>query len=383
MRFLHTSDWHLGKNLRGRGRAEEHEAALSEILDIARDERIDCVLITGDIFDSTSPPPDAERLAFNFFSRLRDLGSTAVVIAGNHDHPKRLAAVQDILSLLGIYVRPNATRPSEGGVIELEKNGEKARVAVLPFLTAGKVEDATVLMAPEPERYQAYSERVGAICDALTESFSAQTINLMLAHLYADGSETSRSEREIHIAKPYAVSARRFPATAHYIALGHLHRPQEVSAPSPTHYAGSILQLDFGEREQKKRVVLIDAHPGKPATVKSIPLSSGRQLTEVKGTFDELEARAGTFGEDWLRVILKLDKPVPGINDRVKELLPNALEVKLDYPPTERQSVTLSGADPVTLFTSYYTRFRGGDPAAEVTSLFSMLYEEAIANATD
>jgi DNA repair protein SbcD/Mre11 len=383
MRFLHTSDWHLGKNLRGRSRAEEHESALSEILDIVKHERIDCVLITGDIFDSQSPPPDAERLAFNFFSRLRELGSSGVVIAGNHDHPKRLAAVQDILSLLGIYIRPNPARPSQGGLIEIEKNGEKARVAVLPFLTAGKIEDATALMAPEEKRYQAYSDRVGVICDALTDSFSVQTINLLLGHMYVDGSETSRSEREIHIAKPYAVSAQRFPSTAHYIALGHLHRPQEVNAPSPTHYAGSILQLDFGEREQKKRVVIIDAHPGKPATIESIPLSSGRQLTEVKGTFNELQTRAGTCADDWLRVILKLEKPVPGINDQIKELFPNALEVKLDYPPTERQSVSLSGTDPVTLFTSYYTRQRGGNPADEVISLFSTLYEEAIANATD
>jgi DNA repair protein SbcD/Mre11 len=383
MRFLHTSDWHLGKNLRGRARADEHEAALSEILDIVEHERIDCVLITGDIFDSQSPPPDAERLAFNFFSRLRELGSSGIVIAGNHDHPKRLAAVQDILSLLGIYVRPSPARPSEGGIIEFEKNGEKARVAVLPFLTAGKVGDATALMEPEHERYTAYGDKIGIICNALAESFSAHTINLLLGHMFVDGSDTSRSEREIHIAKPYAVSAQRFPSTAHYIALGHLHRPQEVSAPSPTLYAGSILQLDFGEREQQKRVVVIDAHPGKPVHIESIPLSSGRQLTEVNGTLDELRARAGTFGDDWLRVILKLEKPVPGINDQVKELLPNALEVKLDYPPTERQSIAISGTDPVTLFTSYFTQNRGGAPAAEVTGLFSTLYEEALADATD
>lgn len=383
MRFLHTSDWHLGKNLRGRARSEEHEAALSDILDIVQREKVDCVLITGDIFDSQSPPPDAERLAFNFFSRLRELGSSGIVIAGNHDHPKRLAAVQEIFSLLGIFVRPTPARPSEGGVIEIEKNGERARVAVLPFVTAGKVGDATALMAPEHERYTAYADRIGVICETLAQSFSAHTINLLLGHMFVDGSNSSRSEREIHIAKPYAVSAQRFPSTAHYIALGHLHRPQEISAPSPTLYAGSILQLDFGECEQKKRVVMIDAHPGKPATIESIPLSSGRQLMEVKGTLEEIQARAGTFGDDWLRVILRLEKPVPGINDRVKELLPNALEVKLDYPPTERQSVTISGTDPVTLFTSYYTQYRGGNPDAEVTKLFSTLYEEALADAAD
>src|ERR1041384_8869386 len=106
MRFLHTSDWHLGKSLKGRSRIEEHESALSEILDIAQREKIDSVLITGDIFDSQAPPPEAERLAFNFFSRLRELGITGVVIAGNHDHPKRLAAIPRVLNTLNNPLRP-------------------------------------------------------------------------------------------------------------------------------------------------------------------------------------------------------------------------------------------------------------------------------------
>src|SRR5688572_15089780 len=383
MRFLHTSDWHLGKSLKGRTRIDEHDAALSEILDIVEHEKIDCVLITGDIFDSQSPPPDAERLAFNFFSRLRGLNVSGVLIAGNHDHPKRLAAIRDVLKLLDIHVRPYPARPADGGVIEVEKNGEKAQIAVLPFLTAGKIEDATTLMGPEVERYQAYSERVGAICEVLTESFSSKTINLLLAHMYVDGSETSRSEREVHVAKPYAVSPQRFPSTAHYIALGHLHRPQEIGAPSRTLYAGSILQLDFGERDQKKRVVMIDAHPGKPASIESFPLSSGRQLTEVSGTLNELEARAEIFGEDWLRVTLKVDKPSPGIADRVREILPNTLEVRLDYPRNDVRPAKIESTDPVELFTQFYARQHGTDVPEEITKLFRALYEEALADETD
>jgi exonuclease SbcD len=383
MRFLHTSDWHLGKTLKGRSRGDEHEAALSEILEIIERENVDCVLITGDVFDSQAPPPDAERLAFNFFSKLRRLNVEAVVIGGNHDHPKRLAASRDVLGLLDIHVRPDPARPADGGVIEIAKDGEKALVAVLPFVTAGKIEDATTLMGPEVARYQAYSERISAICGVLTESFSSKTINLLLAHMYVDGSETSRSEREIHIAKPYAVSAQRFPSTAHYIALGHLHRPQEISAPSRTLYAGSILQLDFGEREQKKRVVIIDAHPGKPATIKSHPLKSGRQLREVTGTLDQLRARAETFGDDWLRVTVKVEMPLPGIADSVREILPNTLEVRLDYPHIDPQTIEMAGTDPLELFSHFYKHQRTAEPPQAITKLFSTLYEEAIADASD
>lgn len=383
MRFLHTSDWHLGKNLKGRARLDEQEAALAEILHIVQREKVDSVLITGDVFDSQAPPPDAERLAFNFFSKLRELSVSGIVIAGNHDHPKRLAAIRDVLRLLDIHVRPYPARPTEGGLLEIEKNGETARIALLPFVTAGKIEDATTLMGPEVERYQAYSERIGAICGVLSESFSSQTVNLLLAHMFVDGCETSRSEREIHVAKPYAVSPQRFPSTAHYIALGHLHRPQEINAPSRTFYAGSILQLDFGERDQKKRVVMIDARPGKPATVESITLSTGRQLTEVSGTLEEIQARAEDFGNDWLRVTLKVERPTPGIADRVREILPNTLEVRLDYPRLEGQQQPVASTDPVELFTQFYSKQRSAGPPDEISRLFGTLYEEALADETD
>ncbi|HEU4388832.1 MAG TPA: exonuclease subunit SbcD, partial [Blastocatellia bacterium] len=132
MRFLHTSDWHLGKTLKSRSRRDEHEAALAEILDIARREKVDCLLITGDVFDSHAPPPDAEQLAFNFFSELKRAGISAVVIGGNHDHPRRLRALEDVLRLIDIHIRAEPARPDNGGIVEIRKNGESARVAALP-----------------------------------------------------------------------------------------------------------------------------------------------------------------------------------------------------------------------------------------------------------
>lgn len=382
MRFLHTSDWHLGKTLKGRSRSDEHESALTEVLDIAKREKIDCMLITGDMFDSHAPPPEAERLAFEFFSELHRSHIAAVVIGGNHDHPKRLAAIRDILGLLQIHIRPEPVRPADGGVVTIEKNGESARVAVLPFVSIGKVEDAAKLMGPEIERYQAYAERIGGMCSLLSESFSAHTVNLLMAHLFVDGAATCRSEREVHVARPYAVSAQRFPTTAHYVALGHLHRPQEISAPSRALYAGSLLQLDFGEQDQEKRIVIIDAHPGKPATVLSCPLQSGRKLRDVAATLDELKKQADSFGDDLLRVTIKVEKPVPGVADLVRQILPNTLEVHLDYPRAEVPAPDLSVTDPRELFRRFYTQQRKIEPSEELCKLFEQLHEEAL-NATD
>jgi exonuclease SbcD len=378
MRFLHTSDWHLGKTLKGRSRSEEHESALAEILDIARHEKIDCLLITGDIFDSHAPPPDSERLAFDFFSELRRAGISAIIICGNHDHPRRLAAIRDILRLLDIHVRAEPARPDAGGIVEVGKTGERARVAVLPFVTIGRIEDAARLMGPEVERYQDYAERIAEMIDILCASFSAETINLLLAHLYVDGAQTSRSEREIHVAKPYAVSAQRFPSNAQYIALGHLHRPQEIAAPSRTFYAGSLLQLDFGEQDQQKRIILIDAHPKMPPAIESIPLASGRHLRDIKGTLDQIRRQASAVGNDLLRVTVVIDKPAPGIADLVHEILPNTLEVKLDYPRVEASAPVIAGTDPLELFRLFFAHHRGSEPPEPLARLFRDLYEEAL-----
>lgn len=378
MRFLHTSDWHLGKTLKGRSRAAEHEAALAEIVDVIRKEKIDCVLVTGDLFDSQAPPPEAERLAFNFFSELRGLEVPAIVIGGNHDHPKRLEAIRDVLRLLDIHVRPSVCHPTTGGVVEIVKNGETAKIGCLPFVPIGRVEDASKLMGAEGQRYQAYTDLIARMFEWLSESFNKKTINLLLGHLYVEGGNTSKSEREIHVAKPYAVSTHRFPATAHYIALGHLHRPQELLSPSRTLYAGSILQLDFGEQDQQKRVVIVDAHPGKPATIADCPLSAGRKLRDVAGTMAQLEAQADTFGEDFLRVTVKTDERMPGIAEKIHELLPNALEIHQDYPRTEEEVIEIAGCEPPELFRGYYQNRNGSAPPDTLMKLFDRLYEEVL-----
>jgi exonuclease SbcD len=379
MRFLHTSDWHVGRSLRGRSRLEEQDAVSAEVLDIAVREKTDCVLLTGDLFDSQVPSPDSERLVYSFFAELLARGIAAVVIGGNHDHPKRLAAVRQLLDPLRIYIRPEPAGPAGGGVIHISKNDETANIAVLPFVSERKIVDVCQMMGPEETWYAAYEERIGQMCSKLTEGFSTSTINMLLAHLYVNGSQTSGSEREIHVAQPYAVSPQRFPASAHYIGLGHLHRPQQVMAPSPCHYAGSPLQLDFGEQGQDKRVVLIEAHPGKSARLESIALTSGRRLRTVTGTMEELERSASDFGHDYLHVTVKTTGPVPGIADRVREILPNTVDIRTDYPRTvtrvddERRHLT-----PDAMFASFY-EFQHGVPATnELMIAFKALHEEVM-----
>ena len=382
MRFLHTSDWHVGKMLRGRSRLEEHEAVHVEIMDIAVAERVDCVLVTGDLFDSYAPSPDAERLVYNFFAELVSRGVSAIVIGGNHDHPKRLAAIRELVDRLGIYIRPEPMSPKSGGIIELRKSDELAKIAVLPFVAEKKIVDVCRMMGPEHTWYAEYAERVGQMCQVLSESFSAETINILLAHMYVHGAQTSGSEREIHVAQPYAISAQRFPSSAHYIGLGHLHRPQQVSAPSPARYAGSPLQLDFGEHGQVKSVTVVDARAGKPAKVDVFELKSGRKLRDTTGTLEELQAHSQECGDDFLRVTVKTAGPVPGIADRVREILPNALDIRIDYPRAQPQARTRKQMPPDSLFQEFYQSQHGAVASEPLMNTFRNLYEEAT-SATD
>jgi exonuclease SbcD len=372
MRFLHTSDWHIGKPLRGRSRLEEQEAVAAEILDIVRRERVEVLLFSGDLFDSQAPSPEAERVVYHFFAELVARGVAAVVIGGNHDHPRRLAALRELLDPLRLYVRH---QPERSGVIEITRDGERARIAALPFVPEKKIVDICRLLQPEDTWYAEYADNVGRMCELLAEGFSAETINLLAAHVFVQGAQTSGSERAIHVAQPYAVPAQRFPAAAQYIALGHLHRPQEIAAPAPCRYAGSTLQLDFGEQGQDKQVVLIEARAGRPARLEPVPLAAGRRLRDVAGTLAALAAMGDELGDDYLRVTVEGEVP-SGVAERVREILPNAVHVQVRRPERPDSTPAPDTQSPDLLFAAFYRNQRGEEPPEALQKLFLELYHE-------
>jgi exonuclease SbcD len=393
MRFLHTGDWHVGKMLKGRDRLDEQADVLAEIMDIARREQVDALLLGGDVFDSFAPSPEAERLVYATLAEYCAAGIPVVLIGGNHDHPRRLAALRELLDPLKIYVRAEPCPPDAGGVIRLpSRDGrEAAHIAVLPFVQEPRIVDACRLFDPEEQWYEVYADRVAQMVEALASSFRADTVNILMAHVFTDGALAGGGERTLHLGQVYAVSPQRLPATAHYIALNHLHRPQRVSAPAWAEYSGSPLQLDFGEVDQAKRVVLIEAHPGRPVAVHSIPLTSGRKLLDVHGTLDELRGRAESLRGAYLRVTLTVPAPAPGLANRVKEILPNALEVRLDYPRVEATATSEGGTaesegtaepvpaiEPVQRLATFYRREHGADLPPAITELFTRLYEEVM-----
>jgi exonuclease SbcD len=365
---------------------DEYAKALDQVAAIAKDKEVDAVLIAGDVFDSPAPPPDAEKLVYNFLAKLVSERIQCVLIAGNHDHPRKLDALAALLESLGIHVRHEVRPPDQGGVVTLRsKDGkEEARVAVLPFVAERKVVDACLVMDAEHKWYEEYGRRIEQILAALVKGLPPTTINIVLAHLLVDGARVGTGERELHLGQIYGVNPQQLPSSVQYIALGHLHRPQEVLAPAKTLYPGSLVELDFGEEQQDKSVVVFDAQPQKPPKLEIVPITAGRRLRTVTATLPELERLAAEWTEnDYLRVRVKADSPTPGLAERVKELLPNALDVTVEHP---RDPAKPGAADPSQgrvklapnrLFAAYYEHRHNAPPSPELQQLFDQVHEEA------
>ena len=380
MRILHTGDWHIGRSIRGRSREDEFAGALDEVVGIATDEGVDALLIAGDIYDQRAVTPDADRLVFDALLRLNAAGIPVVAVPGNHDSATRLEALAPLLERIDVSLVCRMLPPISGGAVTVpaRDGSHSALIACLPFVSPRRFSTATQLFDDVSAGYVDFDQGMGDLLAAYAGSFDESGINIVLGHLFVSGAQPGGGEREITIGADFAVSRARLPATANYVALGHIHKPQAVrGAPGPTRYCGSLIQLDFGERDQAKSVVVVDALPGRRAQTREIPITAGRRLTDVSGTLDELAALAPGVGNAYLRATVKVEHPVPGIADRVRELLPNVLDVRLDYEREEADGrPSLRGMQPSEQFVAYYRDHHGTEPAEELMAAFAHVYEE-------
>lgn len=376
MRLLHTADWHVGKAIRGRSRLDEHAAVLGELTGIAVDEGVDAVLVAGDVYEQRAAAPEADAIVFETLVRLSEAGIRVVVIPGNHDSALRFEALGKLLAPIGVMVVARVAPPDGGGVVELpaRDGSEAALIACIPFVPERRFGDAAALFDATEAWYQSYAQGMGELLAAMARAFRPDRVNVALGHLFTDGAFVGGGERELTIGMAYAVSPGRLPGTAQYVALGHVHKPQSVTgAPAPARYAGSLLQLDFGERDQTKSVSIVDASPGRPARVREVELASGRRLLDLHGTLDEVASRAADVGDAFLRVFVTTDGPVPGIADRIRDDLPNALDVHLVYERAEaegRAGAPVSSLAPRDQFLAYYRSQHGADPDERLLESF-------------
>lgn len=347
MRLLHTSDWHLGRTVgqrpAQRSRDDDFDAVLAEITGIARDAKPDLIVHSGDLFDSWRP--GAGDLA-RCLRALRDLSEVApvVVVAGNHDSPVLLEALDFAVTAFGAGSGPRgvprltfvarARHPRDGGILEYPARGgeQRIRVAALPFVHQNRFLDEFASPATATRDYARHLREIQAEMQRglLDGCHPDRDVLIFAAHLYVQSAVPSYTERPVEISNTYLTEADALPAVS-YAALGHIHRPQPITLGGITaRYAGSPLQLDFGEAGEDKSVVVVDADPGRPVRVELVTLCAGRQLADFTGTLDELRAQADRIGDAFVRAVIVSEQPIPHLAVAAKEAAPQATFVAID-----------------------------------------------------
>jgi exonuclease SbcD len=383
MKLLHVSDWHLGRTLYGASRAPDHEKVLAEITDIARRERPDLVVNTGDLFESIRPSYEDMDRGIRALYELAEV-APVVVVCGNHDSPALYRLFAKLIGDKGrIHFVDKARAADDGGVLTFgSRKGETIRLATLPFVHANRMVPAF----EKPETWMvAYADRIKLIqenlWDGLNEGANFATDVLLFAtHLHVSGATFSRSERPIHITDHYATRASHVPKVS-YAAFGHIHKPQPLPQSENGWYAGSPIPLDFGEAGESKVVILVEAEPGRPPAILPVPITGGRQLRKLEGTLDDLRAVAPKVGNALCLVTVNTETPMADLSEKVRDLLPDATLLQVVESCTARKVVALRKEDAQTVEPTFEELFREylsetgtkGAPADRVVSAFSAL----------
>ncbi|MFD0692829.1 exonuclease SbcCD subunit D [Paenibacillus sp. GCM10027628] len=383
MRVLHTGDWHFGRTLEGRSRMEEQTAFMDELVQIVQDQSIDLVLVAGDIYDSVNPPAAAEQLFYEGIARLADGGRRQVaVISGNHDHPDRLAASGPLAAKQGITLIGMPVPDIQS--IGIARTGELARLAALPYPSESRLKELLSDVAEEEVLRSKYSERVAALIRRQAASFESGTVNLIMSHLYVLGGLETESERPIQVGGAYTVDTSAFEAGAQYVALGHLHRPQNVKSASPIRYCGSPIAYSFSEAGQAKSVTVLDLAPGQKAEPQEIFLTSGRPLVSWKAkegiqqVYQWLEERRDASAWIDLEITMTEAMSLEQIQS-LRKAYDGFIHIRPIYPEIEavRASAPRAALSMEEHFTRFYSRQTGGaQPEPELVRLFLELLQE-------
>ncbi|MEV6702228.1 exonuclease SbcCD subunit D [Streptomyces sp. NPDC051453] len=355
MRVLHTSDWHLGKTLlQRRSRDEEFDAVLAEITAVADTVQPDLIVHSGDLFDSYRP---AHKDVLRAMRCLNNLARTAptVVLGGNHDSPELFRLLDYLSRLHG--------EADGSGLRFVHSRGDTEPGAVLDFVSRDKRERIRLAALPyvHPNRYLhlfpgfgttegAYAAGLRTLQEGLLarlrEGYVPDTdVLLFTAHQYVASAVPGHSERIWEVREPYATDADALPPVA-YCALGHIHKPQPVgSGHPPARYAGSPLQMDFGESEETKSVTVVEARPGRRTLIDPHTLHAGRRLAHFEGTLDELRAAADQYSGVYLKATIRSDEPVTRLGDHVADLVPEAILVDVEENCAATRATVLTSAD--------------------------------------
>jgi DNA repair protein SbcD/Mre11 len=402
LRFFHTADWHLGQQFHGFDRDAEHSRFLDWLLAQLVERRPDALVVSGDIFDSISPPASAQRRYYQFLARARAAcpALQIVLTAGNHDSATRLEAPSDLLTDLGIHVVGTIPRRPDGSVdptrllipLRSAAGPVEALVLAVPFLRPSDVPAIDGARDPYLEGIREFHRRLVADATALRDAQFPGAALIALGHCHLTGAEESReSERCLVIGGSEALGTDAYPAELSYVALGHLHKPQSLDG-GRIRYSGSPIPLSFSERRYVHRVLEVSVADGRltavtdlpiPRTVslQRIPESGALPLPQILPLLAQLPAAstAPTADHPFLEVQILDDGPDPTrrrqVDDVLRDKAARLTRIQLVRPePIAGSEATQPAArvgsiadvqslDPVALMASAHRERHGTDPS--------------------
>ncbi|MBM7060001.1 exonuclease subunit SbcD [Pseudomonas sp. UL073] len=333
MRLLHTSDWHLGQHFMGKTRQAEHQAFLAWLLEQVREHEVDAVLVAGDIFDTGAPPIYARELYNHFVVELWQSGAELVVLGGNHDSVAMLGESKTLLAELHTRVIPGVLADPEEQLLVLHRRDGTpgALLCAIPFIRPREVLQSQAGQSAQDKQQslqqaiQQHYQQLFALAEARREALGGGLPIVATGHLTTVGASASESVREIYVGSLEAFPTNAFPPAA-YIALGHIHRPQQVGGLEHIRYCGSPIPLAFDEARQDKQVLLVELDAGL-RSVTPLLVPRAQALLSLRGTLAELPAQlaeAAQLGTPeqpaWLEVLISSDDYLSDLQARLNAL---------------------------------------------------------------
>jgi len=338
MRFLHTADWHLGRLFHQVHLTEDQAFVLHQVIDIARDARVDAVVVAGDIYDRAVPPPEAVKLLDDTLSELLlGLKVPTILAAGNHDSPERLSFGARVLSHQGLHLF-GLPSPDLAPVVLGDDHGPVA------FYVAPYLEPALIRERLANTEVVYHESGMRALVASMVGAHPRHGRSVFVGHAFVSGGLGSDSERPLSVGGAGAVDASNFDGFQ-YVALGHLHRPQHIGGVH-LRYSGALLEYSFDEVGQRRSVTIVDIDAAGVSRTEEIPLVARRELRRIEGTLEQLlrpEAHEAhplpaAAREDYIVARLLDRHPVLDPIGRLRAIYPNILCI-------ERAPDVVSGAE--------------------------------------
>lgn len=289
MRILHTADWHLGKRLEQSERTDEHQAFLDWLILTLDAQRIDVLIIAGDIFDTGSPSNTALELYYAFLRKVKDTCcEEVIIIGGNHDSISTLNAPQSLLKYFNVHIVGGVPEEFTDQIIQINNAAAEPvlLVCAVPFLRDRDIRlsiAGETTLEREQRLKQGITDHYHRFIPHITPFKDKEIPVIATGHLFAAGSSTSDSEKEIHVGNLGQIGAEQFPEAFDYIALGHIHRPQKINQVDHIRYSGSPIPLSFSETSDRKIVLVIEFEGPALTLIDEVEVPCTRRLLRIKG----------------------------------------------------------------------------------------------------